>query len=414
MKILIVSQFFPPEMGAPAARFFDFARTWVASGHAVSVITAFPNFPNGTIPKKYKGKIFLKELINGIITYRGFIFASPRLNSLTKGLGYISFIISSIAILLLVKIKYDIVISTSPPPLMGLPGILAARLKKVPLIFDVRDIWPEAIILSGRIKNPILIKLLEWVEMMLYYYSALITVVTEGKKDRLIERGILRKKIAVMPNGVDIKLFDEYADHKLPENLQKLVKQYKCFSYAGVINPAQGLEVLIEAGEILRRDHKKLYDKLALIVLGDGSQRKRLEDKKNNLHLNRIFFMGIYPREVVFSLLKKSAANIITLAPRKDSHTVPSKIYESLVSGRPVILSADGESANIIKNANGGIVSLPGDAEMLANSISRYALDSELSDKHGLSARSYCIERYDRSKIAIKFLGLLSELKCMS
>ena len=324
-------------MGAPAARFFDFASAWVKSGHEVSVITAFPNYPNGIIPKKYRGKIFCKELINGITIYRGFIFASPRLNALTKGIGYISFIISSVSILLFAKIRYDIVISTSPPPLMGLPGIVAARINKAPLIFDVRDIWPEAIILSGRIKNPILIKVLEGIEMMLYHHSALITVVTKGKKDRLIEKGILNKKIAVIPNGVDVSLFDNQADQPLPNELQELVDRYTCFSYAGVLNPAQGLDVLIEAAEILRRNNKVLYNRLALIVLGDGSQRKRLEDKKKSLNLDNVHFMGIYPREVVFSLLKKSAANLIILAPRNDSHTVPSKIYESMVSGRPVI-----------------------------------------------------------------------------
>jgi len=403
MDILVISQFFPPEMGAPAARFYDFARHWIDAGHNVSIITAFPNFPNGIIPEEYRGKMYQYEIVNGIKVYRGFIYTNKNLSFLSKTFGYISFIISSILITLFAKIKYDIVISTSPPPTVGIPGIFASKLKRVPLIFDVRDIWPEGIVDSGRIKNKLLISFLEWIEKNIYRMSDLVTVVTTGKKTRISSKGVAENKIAVISNGVDLQIFDKEAQTVLPADLQKISDDFICITYAGVFNPSQGLDVILDSAKKLRELRPDLFDKVAFLFIGDGSRKSELLALKEVYGLENVYFMGIRPKNIVFSMLKKSYANVVPLRKRKDLHTVPSKIYESMASCRPVLLSAEGEPSVIVCNANCGLVSLPGDVDGLTDNLIKYLSDFELTTQHGSNGRRYCEDVYDRGKIASLF-----------
>ena len=160
MKILVVSMFFPPEMGAPAGRFYDFAQHWVQRGHEVTVVTGFPNFPGGEIHEGYRGRFYQREDIDGIDVRRCWLFTVKR-RGWGRPLAYASYLLSSMIFAAVGRYQADVVISTSPPPIVGLPGLLAAWRKRVPLIFDIRDIWPEAIVQSGRLKNPIVIAVLE-------------------------------------------------------------------------------------------------------------------------------------------------------------------------------------------------------------------------------------------------------------
>lgn len=410
MHILVVCQFWPPEMGAPAGRFHDFGRHWVAQGHRVSVITGFPNFPSGVISEPYRGRKYQHEVMDGIDVYRTYIFASPKLNAITKVLGYLSFILSSSLFLLLKRLDYDMVIATSPPPIMGLPGLLASLKRRVPLVFDVRDIWPEAIVLSGELRNPILIRVLEWIEMTLYRLAKLVTVVTEGKRTRLIERGIPAEKIAVLWNGVDLDAFDRACRTELPEEFGKLEPNSKWFIYAGVFNQAQGLDVILKAADMLRRERPDLYAQAQFALIGHGAQRENLEGLREELSLDRVTFLPIQPRAVVFSTLTRAHAILITLRPRKDEHTVPSKIFESLASGRPVVLSASGEVASILAASGGGRVCSPGSAEELCAALVDLLEDEQKAQAAGQAGRSYVADRFDRRRIARQFLDEMSRI----
>jgi glycosyltransferase involved in cell wall biosynthesis len=397
-------------MGAPAGRFHDFGRHWVAQGHRVSVVTAFPNFPSGVIPEPYRGRKYQHEVMDGIDVYRTYIFASPKLNAFTKGLGYLSFILSSSLFLLLKRLDYDVVISTSPPPIMGLPGLLASRKRRVPLVFDVRDIWPEAIVLSGRIKNRLLIRILESVEMLLYRSSALVSVVTEGKRERLMQRGVPARKLAVLWNGVDLDKFDEESDGPLPADFNGVDPEALWFSYAGVFNPAQGLDVILEAADLLRQRRQELYAKTKIVMVGGGSRLEDLRRRRDQLSLDTVEFVPIQPRAVVYRVLRRSFGILIPLRPRKDDHTVPSKIFESLASERPILLSAAGEVATIVSQSSAGCVVEPGDASQLCDAMISLLEDPEAADRAGKRGRAYVAEHFDRRKTAERFLTELERL----
>ncbi|MFP8875299.1 MAG: glycosyltransferase family 4 protein, partial [Myxococcota bacterium] len=280
LDILVVSQFFSPEMGAPAARFHDFGRLLVERGHRVRIITGFPNSPSGIVADGYRRRLAQREWIDGIEVLRGWLYASPRLTRLTKSLGFGTFALSASMRAVLGRPKADVVIATSPPPTVGIPGMLAARLLGAPLVFDVRDIWPEAIAASGRLQSGLVIRFLESIERAIYRNAEAVTVVTEGKRARLIEKGVPEDKVTVIPNGVDLSRFEE-----LTVDRDQLLAGYGLepsafiVVYAGIFNPAQGLDVLLDAAKSLRRTRASTARPVQFALVGGGSQRERLSQR---------------------------------------------------------------------------------------------------------------------------------------
>ncbi len=411
MKIAVISQFFPPEMGAPAARFVDFSRYWLAAGHSMTVFTAFPNFPTGVIPRQYRLKVYMKEMISGVTVHRSYVWASPRLSPIDKMLGFATFGLSASIAACLKARHFDLVLGTSPPPSVSIPAIIAARLSGKPFVLDLRDLWPESAVQNRRIKNRLLIRLVEGLEAWMYRSAKLITVVTEGKRQRLIERGIPEEKLHVISNGVDISLFDEEANCPLPTELERLLSENAfSFTYAGVFNPAQGLDVILDAAGRLRATHPELYARSAFILIGDGSKRSRLEERVRRGNLDRVHFVGVQPRSTVLGVISRSFANLVTLKKRGDTHTVPSKIYEALASGRPTLVSAAGEPVDIITKAGGGLASPPENVEALVANMIRYMERPEMAAEDGRRGRLYCEQNYDRETIAKSFESLLGQL----
>ncbi len=408
LHVLVVSQFFTPEMGAPAARFHDFGRLLVERGHRVTVLTGFPNSPSGLIPEPYRGRFRQREHIDGIEVVRGWLYASPRLTPLTKSLGFGSYAVSASLWGLLGRLRADVVIATSPPPTVGIPGLAAARRLRAPPVFDVRDIWPEAIAASGRLRSGLLIRALEAVERSAYRSAAAITVVTEGKKARLVEKGVPPEKLHVLPNGVDLSRFED------PRPERELLRRHGVdpghfvVLYAGVFNPPQGLDVLLDAAAKLTCANAG--PPVHFVLVGDGSERRRLEERRRAEGLeDRVSFLPVQPRERIPGLLAAADGIAITLRPRRDAHTVPSKLYEAMASGRPVLVSADGAPAEIAAASGGGRASPAADAAALVASIERLRTDPDLARRLGEQGRRYAAG-FDRRHLVDALEGLLRRL----
>ena len=406
MNILVVSMFFPPEMGAPAGRFFDFAQHWVRHGHRVTVITGFPNFPGGRIHDGYRGRLFQREEIDGIDVWRCWLFT--RKGRLGRPLAYASWLLSATLVAIAGRWKADVVVATSPPPIVGLPGRVAAWRRGVPLVFDIRDIWPEAIVQSGRLTNPLVIRALEWVARYLYRSSTHVTAVTEGWVERLVELGVPTTKSAVLPNGVDVGSFDEDARNALPADFEVLDPEAHWFTYAGIFNTPQGLEVILEAAAQLEKQRPELYARSQFVLVGEGPRESDLKEMRDRLGLDRVIFIPRQPRWAIYSLLHRSFAVLVTLRPRKDTSTVPSKIYECMASSRPVLFSAAGLGAETIERAGGGTVTEPANAQALCDALCAYLDDPERADAEGAAGRNFVEQSYDRRKIAQSFEDLLA------
>jgi colanic acid biosynthesis glycosyl transferase WcaI len=408
LDILVVSQFFAPEMGAPAARFHDFGRLLLARGHRVAVLTGLPNSPSGVVPPDYRGRFSVRETIDGITVLRGWIFASPRLSKATKAAGFASFAASASLQALVRRVRADVVVATSPPPTVGVPGALLARRLGAPLVLDVRDIWPEAIAASGRLRSGALIRVLERLERALYATAAAITVVTDGKRERLIEKGVAPDKIEVIPNGVDLRRF-EGLEPMAPPAWRALGLDPDRFTvlYAGIMNPPQGLDVLLDAAARLRADAPGLGERLQVALVGAGSERARLEARVRAEDLGALVrFVPEQPREAIPGLLRTADAVAVTLRPRRDAHTVPSKLYEAMASGRPVLVSADGAPAAILREAKAGLATPAADAGALAGAIRSLLEHPEDGRTLGEQGRRYA-RGFDRGRLVERFEGVL-------
>jgi len=407
VKILVVSQFFPPEMGAPAGRFHDFAQSWIAEGHEVTVITGFPNFPAGVIHAGYRRRVYMRETIDGVDVRRCWILTTPR--RLSRPLSYASFLLSSTLCVLLAKLRYEVVVATIPPPTVGIPGLVAALRRRVPLVLDLRDIWPEAIVQSGRLRNPLVIRVFEGIADFLYRRARRITAVTEGWRARLVEMGVPAEKLAVLSNGVDVGAFDEGLE-ALPADFEALEPDAHWFTYAGILNRPQGLEFILEAAARMRERAPDLYAKSQFLLIGEGPIEAELKALRAELGLERVVFVPRQPRQAVYACLKRSFAVLVTLRPRKDTSTVPSKLYECMASGRPVLYQAGGEGAATLRRAAAGSVVEPGSAAALCEAMRAYLRDPASADAHGRAGRAYVAEHYDRRVLARRFSDLLAGL----
>jgi glycosyltransferase involved in cell wall biosynthesis len=359
------------------------------------------------VREEYRGRWRQREEIDGIDVLRGWLYASPNRPTLSKSLGYASFATSACLWAALGRLRADIVIATSPPPTVAIPGMFASRLLRAPLLFDVRDIWPEAVVESGRLNRGPVVRCLEAVERAVYRAATAVTVVTEGKLARLLEKGVPEEKLSVIPNGVDLANFAE--ERPVAGLLSAHAVDHERFTimYAGIFGPSQGLDVLFDAALHLRREAPETAERIQFVLVGGGVERARLEERHRSEGLGELVRMlPEQPRENIPSLLRAANAIAVTLRPRKDSHTVPSKIYESMASGHPVLVSANGAPAEILEESGAGYATPASDAPALAESIRKLVDDPAACRSFGERGQAYAA-RFDRRRLVEEFEEVL-------
>ncbi len=253
MRILYISQYFPPEAGATQTRAYEMARNLVRLGHQVTLLAEIPNHPSGVIPPEYRGKWVERATLEGIDVIRLWVKASPVKGFRQRMLFYLSFMLSStLAGLFLARGRYDLVFATSPPLFVGASGLIIALLKRFPFIFEVRDIWPASAVALGELSNPRAIRWATWLEETCYARAKKIVVVTRGIRLSLEQRGIPQEKLALIPNGANTDLFQyrSAARHRLRADLN--LEDKFIAVYAGIHGVAQGLETLLEAAFLFK------------------------------------------------------------------------------------------------------------------------------------------------------------------
>jgi len=403
MRILMLTQYFPPEKGAAQVRLWELAKGLRNQGNEVTVVTAFPNHPTGIIPDEYRGKLFLKEQMDGITVLRTWIYPVKRGRFWLRLLNYFSFVFSSIYGIFRAG-KQDLIVVESPPLFIGFSAILASKVKSAPYIFNVSDLWPESAVQLGLVSNRYLIAMCEWLEEIFYSRALKLSAQTEGIVNGLKHKGIKDEDILFLPNGVDTDLFQPAEKDRELEQSLGLQGKY-IILYAGTMGYAHGIEAALEAASILRAD-----DDIEFLFVGDGSERPRLEQITLEKDLPNVRFIDFQPIETVARFYSLSSINLSTLRKYKLAEGVrPSKIFPALASGKPLIYVGEGEGAEIVRESGGGAVLEPENPALLAQTILDLKNNPEICREMGLRGRAYVQENFSWQSIIRNWLNKLNE-----
>jgi len=403
MHILYVSQYFPPEPGAPAARVSELAAAWVRAGQEVTVLTGMPNHPTGSVPVEYRGRALVREDFHGVRVVRTWIYAAANRGRVRRSLAYASFAASAALWGQLHVGRPDVVLATSPQFLCAVAGHAIARSRSLPFVFEVRDLWPESVVAVGALPegHPI-VRGLTVVEEHLYRRANHIVVVTDSFGTRLRQRGVAADKIDVIKNGVDL---DRFVPGPRETALRERLGYAGKFvvSYVGTHGMAHGLDSVLDVAAALRAD-----DQIRFLFVGEGAERRRLEARAQAESIGNARFLGALPRDAMTEVYASSDLCLVPLRKSELFRTVlPSKIFEIFGMARPVLLSVDGEARALVEASGGGVYVPPEDVPAMTAAIQHLARAPALCREMGQNGRAYVQEHFDRRELSKRYLAIL-------
>jgi glycosyltransferase involved in cell wall biosynthesis len=399
MHLVIHTQYYPPEIGAPQKRLSELAQRMVQRGHAVTILTAMPNYPNGKIHSGFGG-LLCREMREGVNVIRTLIYPTQKPDFVRRLTNYFSFVLSSATFGSFLLERPDYLLVESPPLFLGLAGLWLSRLKRTRLIFNVSDLWPESAVRLGVLRSDgLAYRMSERLEAFCYRKAWLVTGQSESIIENIAERFPGRRTFH-LSNGVDTQIFSPDRQARstrslLTSNGESIVM------YAGLHGLAQGLDQVVDAAEALRAQSGFQF-----VMIGDGPVKKTLQEQTAQRNLTNLRFFDPLPAHEIPALL--GAADII-LVPLK-THipgAVPSKLYEAMATGRPVVLVASGEAAQIVRKYQAGIVVEPGDGAGLVQALRTLSEQPNLRKEMGENGRRAAEQHFDRTKIVARFIDYL-------
>ncbi|MFM1867291.1 MAG: hypothetical protein RL591_699 [Planctomycetota bacterium] len=402
VHVLFLTDNFPPEVNAPASRTFEHCREWVKAGHRVTVITCAPNFPKGKVFDGYRNKLWQRETMEGIEVVRVWSYITANEGFVRRILDYQSYMASAIVASLFIR-KVDVIVGTSPQFFTACAAYVASRLKFRPYVFELRDLWPETIKAVGAMKNARAIELLEKLELFLYRKSAKVISVTKSFKKNLISRGIDGSKIEIVTNGVDISHFTPRPKDEALTKQLGLEGKFVA-GYIGTHGLCHGLETLVTAAERLRGTG------IVFLFLGDGARKQFLRDMAAEMKLDNVVFIDSVPKAEVPRYWSILDVSVIHLQKAELFTTViPSKLFESMGMGLPVLHGVEGESADIVRDEHAGIPFEPENVDELVAALRRLKENPAELEQFKASCLKGA-QNYDRTNLALKMMRILESV----
>lgn len=403
MQIVFLTQYYPPETGAPQRRLSELAERLIAAGHTLTVLTAMPNYPRGTIFDGYGG-LLRRETLGGANVIRTFIYPTQKAALLPRMWNYFSFVLSSLIVGTFLLPRGGVLLVESPPLFLGFSALWLSWFKGSRLIFNVSDLWPESAVRLGIIREDSLPhRLSAWLERLCYRRAWLIS----GQSRSIlsdIQARFPAKETFLLSNGVDTQKFQPgLRDDAIRARLTGGRGNTFVALYAGLHGLAQGLDQVVGAAALLR-DHAAA----AFVLVGDGPEKAALMENARTQNLTNLLFQDSLPAEAVPAWLASADVVLVTLKMFIPG-AVPSKLYEALATGLPVILVASGEPADILNRAQAGIVVEPGDVAGLARAVETLQGNPQLCRQYGENGRRAALEHYNRDKIAAAFIARLEK-----
>jgi glycosyltransferase involved in cell wall biosynthesis len=403
MRLLFLTDNFPPEVNAPANRTYEHCKEWVKSGIEVTVITCAPNFPKGEVYPGYKNKFIQKELIDGIKVIRVWSFITANEGFVKRIFDYISY--AFMAFWTGLFIKTDLIIATSPQFFTAVSGCSLAFFKRKKWVMEVRDLWPESIVAVGAMDKNLFIKFFEWLEKRLYLSATHIVVVTDTFKEKIASRGIQKEKISVFKNGANLELYHQ--GDKPFHLIEKHDLQGKfIFSYIGTHGMAHGLDFILDCVNELQ----KAQPQLMFLFIGDGAEKKNLVQKAKELKLQNVLFLDSVPKKEVVDYLKLMDVALVNLKKSDTFLTViPSKIFEAAAMQKPILLGLQGETKTIIETYQAGLCFGPEDKDSFIEQVNKISLNLEQYKNFQKGCQRLALD-FDRKEIANTMLETLKKI----
>lgn len=406
MHIGYLTHYFYPETGAPAARAYDLSRAWNERGCRVSVLTSLPNHPEGRIRKAYRGHWSVTEVVDGVRVYRRWLIASARRTPLSVLATQGSFALHALgAAVAEAAPRPDLWIASSPPLFMGAAGVLVAQLQEVPLVLEVRDLWPDYFAEMGVIRNRAILSLLYHLESFIYRNSSVVITVADTARRRLIEqKGLADNRVFFLPNGVDLQAFASETGEGTSMRRELGLDGKFVVGYIGNHGLGQRLETVIDAAAMFVRDPEVHF-----LFVGDGAEKQKVVGRSRSLGLGNVTFLSTCAREDVPAFYKAADVCLVPLADVPSfRNTIPSKLFEILGCARPVVGALAGEGAEVIELSGGGVVVPPENPRLLAEAIARLrSFSHERLEEIGLRGRQYVEEHFNRAELAQRYLSIL-------
>ena len=407
MKLLILTQYFPPEVGAPQNRLFELAVRLQKLGVDITVLTAMPNYPQMDIYEGYKDKTYVYEVIEGLKVHRSSIYVSKSKSIINRLRNYFSFVISSARVGKAKLENFDFLLCESPPLFLGYSAMRLAKQKKSKLIINVSDLWPESAEKLGVVNNKFLLKLAYNLEEKLYKRSCLVTGQTQGICHNINER-FPAVKTYWLPNGVDLGYYNpSKIEPGIWREKNNFAKEDVVLLYAGIIGIAQGLEVILNSAKNFINTPN-----IKFVFIGSGPEKDKLLQLKAEQNLINVFFLDAISKKEMPSVLRSVNAAIIPLR-KLDLFlgAIPSKIFENLAMEVPVLLGVNGEARQLfIDKGNAGLYFEPENSEALTVAILKLIEDKEMALQLGRNGRHFVNEYFNRENIAQNFFKKLNSL----
>lgn len=411
MRILLIHQQFLELNDGGGSRWNEMSRMWALDGHEVTILAGMVHYTTGVKSERYKGKyVFVDRYPEGNIkVIRSHVSESYNTSFIGRLWGYFSFVFSSLyAGIFFAREKFDIIIVTSPPLFVGITAYVLSKLKRVPFVFEVRDLWPESAIDTGVVKSKVVIKMAYWFESFIYKKAGLINVLTPAFRDALIKKAVPVKKIILIPNAADFELVNKVSKDFDPIAFRidhSISKDAFVITYVGAHGVANHLIQLIDVAE-------KLIDtNVQFLLIGEGMEKKILKEEVDKRNLQNIKFIDAVPKKEVFKYILASDLGVSALKKVETFKTVFSnKTFDYMACKKPILMLIDGVSRELVEKANCGMYAEPENINEIVSKVKFYLENKYILNKQGLNGYLYAKDNFDRSVLSNKYLNELIQM----
>lgn len=406
MKVLIITPYYPPEVGAAQTRLSELSSRLYRLGHEVSVLTTFPSYPTGIVPKQWRKKLYATEVTEGVRVFRTWSYPAPNHAFLKRVLGHLSFGFSAaIAGALLPAV--DVIVVQSPPLFDSIAALFLRATKRERFVFMVSDLWPESAIQMGALRSSLLIWAMKRLELTSYNHSSLVLALTAGIRDKIVANGMPPNKVMLFRNSVECEIFRPGIDGSAIRREFGVREDDFLVVYAGILGYAQHLSTVLEAAALVQAEGAQ---NIRFLLVGDGAEYQMLKSQAAALELTNLHMPGVMPKARMPELL--NAADSVLVPLRKLElfrGALPSKMFEAMACAKPVILGVNGEAQDVLKEAGAGVCVSPESPAAIRSAVLQLRSDPDRARAMGRFGRQYVVQHFNRDRRAL-FLSELLEL----